>query len=74
MVGVVKYSRALKSALSQEWIKELSWFLHPDIDAIIFSLTADLTLYLWLLNAWSLLQLYLLGTLLSLLSPKTVNV
>ena len=45
----------LKSVVFQEWFFEMSIFFHAVSDAIIF---ADLTLHLWLLNAWGPLQLY----------------
>ena len=64
-VGVVKNGwdlkdrGSLKPGISQKWFDELSrlieWFLHANSDGIIFCST----LYLWHLNAWGPLQVYL---------------
>ena len=55
----LKYHGILKPVISHKWFDELSefieWFLHVDIDGIIFCST----LYLWHLNAEGPLQLYL---------------
>ena len=37
-LGMAIYSvyKTIKSAVSEEWVYELDWFLHADCDAMIF--------------------------------------